>query len=297
MVNLVKKRKITLMGGDARMLWLARGLRQQGYPVRLAALQPTAELAGDLPRPEDPKEAMRDAEIVIFGIPTLERGDFLRAPTVSREYRWEACLDLLPENAMVFAGGIPAERLQQAGERGITVCDLLMRPELAELNAIATAEGAVAIAMKEMSATLFDARCMVIGYGRCGSALARRLAALGAHVTATARRREQLARIYADGFTPCLTARLGEKLSDCEVVFNTVPAEVLTRELLESLPDGAILIELASAPGGIDRAAAAELGIKCIAAPGLPGKVAPRTAGEHLQRVILDLLQEREDSI
>lgn len=296
-MNLVKKRKITLMGGDARMLWLARGLRQQGYPVRLAALQPTAELAGDLPRPEDPKEAMRDAEIVIFGIPTLERGDFLRAPTVSREYRWEACLDLLPENAMVFAGGIPAERLQQAGERGITVCDLLMRPELAELNAIATAEGAVAIAMKEMSATLFDARCMVIGYGRCGSALARRLAALGAHVTATARRREQLARIYADGFTPCLTARLGEKLSDCEVVFNTVPAEVLTRELLESLPDGAILIELASAPGGIDRAAAAELGIKCIAAPGLPGKVAPRTAGEHLQRVILDLLQEREDSI
>lgn len=279
------------------MLWLARGLRQQGYPVRLAALQPTAELAGDLPHPEDPKEAMRDAEIVIFGIPTLERGDFLRTPTVSRGYRWEECLDLLPKNAMVFAGGIPIERLQQAEERGIKVCDLLQRPELAELNAIATAEGAVAIAMKEMSATLFDARCMVIGYGRCGSALARRLAALGSHVTATARRREQLARIYADGFTPCLTARLGEKLSDCEVVFNTVPAEVLTRELLEKLPGGAILIELASAPGGIDRAAAAELGIKCIAAPGLPGKVAPRTAGEHLQRVILDLLQEREDSI
>ena len=140
--------------------------------------------------------------------------------------------------------------------------------------------------MREQNTTLFRTRCLVLGYGRCGSALCRRLGALGAEVTAAARRREQLARIYADGYTPCEIGRLSPALDGCEVVFNTVPAAVLPRPLLQKLPPEALLVELASAPGCCDPAEAEALGLRYRAAPGLPGKAAPRTAGEYLGQVI-----------
>lgn len=278
------------------MLWLALGLLREGYPIRLTALQPTAELADRLPYPEPPETVLPQSKTAVLAVPTVGADGLLRTPTAPEPLSLQRCFSLLPQGALVLCGTLPAEIRAFADARQITVIDLLQRPELAELNAIATAEGAVALAMEQMSATLFDANCAVVGYGRCGSALCRRLAALGAHVTASARRPEQLARIYADGFTACPTARLSGKLSDCEVVFNTVPAPVLTAEILQRLSPGCILIELASAPGGIDRLAAAAAGLTVIDAPGLPGKVAPRTAGEHLQRVICDLLEEREDS-
>ena len=172
---------------------------------------------------------------------------------------------------------------------GSMLADLLALPELQELNAIATAEGAVALAMREQNTTLFDMRCVVLGYGRCGSALCRRLAALGAKVTAAARRREQLARIYADGHTPCDINKLSPALDGCEVVFNTVPAPVLPEELLRRLPPEALVVELASAPGGCDAAVAEAMGLRYRNAPGLPGKAAPRTAGEYLGQVIRGL--------
>ena len=147
----------------------------------------------------------------------------------------------------------------------------------------------MALAMREQNTTLFDTRCVVLGYGRCGSALCRRLAALGAKVTAAARRREQLARIYADGHTPCDINKLSPALDGCEVFFNTVPAPVLPEELLRRLPPEALVVELASAPGGCDAAVAEAMGLRYRNAPGLPGKAAPRTAGEYLGQVIRGL--------
>lgn len=102
-------------------------------------------------------------------------------------------------------------------------------------------------------------------------------------------RREQLARIYADGHTPCDINKLSPALDGCEVVFNTVPAPVLPEELLRRLPPEALVVELASAPGGCDAAVAEAMGLRYRNAPGLPGKAAPRTAGEYLGQVIRGL--------
>ena len=88
----------------------------------------------------------------------------------------------------------------------------------------------------------------------------------------------------------CETAHgLSPALDGCEVVFNTVPAPVLPYELLQKLPPDALLVELASAPGGCNAAEAEALGLRYRAAPGLPGRAAPRTAGEYLGQVIRSL--------
>ena len=283
------KRTVTILGGDERMAWLAEHLRRAGCPLRLAALAPPAPLKDRLPPTETPEAALPQSERVILSVPTATPEEQLRAPTVPERYTLAGCLLLIPVGTEVLGGTLPPDCRRIAEERRLAYTDLLALPELQELNAIATAEGAVALAMREQNTTLFGTRCLVLGYGRCGSALCRRLTALGAKVTAAARRREQQARIYADGCIPCDINRLSPALGDCEVVFNTVPAPVLPRELLQKLPPEALVVELASAPGGCIAAEAEALGLRYRAAPGLPGKAAPRTAGEYLGQVIRSL--------
>ena len=261
----------------------------ENLPIRLAALLPPAPLKNRLPQPETPDRLLPESETVILAVPTVGPDGMLRTPTVPECYPLAECLRRLPEGAMVLGGTLPPDCRKIVEERHLAYTDLLALPELQELNAIATAEGAVALAMREQNTTLFDMRCVVLGYGRCGSALCRRLAALGAKVTAAARRREQLARIYADGHTPCDINKLSPALDGCEVVFNTVPAPVLPEELLRRLPPEALVVELASAPGGCDAAVAEAMGLRYRNAPGLPGKAAPRTAGEYLGQVIRGL--------
>ena len=81
--------------------------------------------------------------------------------------------------------------------------------------------------------------------------LAARLRALGARVTATARQWKDLAQIRCDGMEALPTGQLERALPHAELVFNTAPALVLPRERLALLPASAVVIDLASKPGGL----------------------------------------------
>ena len=52
------------------------------------------------------------------------------------------------------------------------------------------------------------------------------------------------------------------------------------------------MLDLASKPGGVDLAAAGELGLTVIWALSLPGKVAPVTAGAAIKTTIYNMLHE-----
>lgn len=59
-----------------------------------------------------------------------------------------------------------------------------------------------------------------------------------------------------------LTA-LEQLLPHFDAVINTIPAPVLGAAQLRCLPRGALILDLASRPGGTDFAAARELGLAC----------------------------------
>ena len=61
---------------------------------------------------------------------------------------------------------------------------------------------------------------------------------------------------------------------------------MLTEPLLSLVRKDALLLELASAPGGIDAAAAHERGLRYIRAPGLPAKYAPERAAVILRDAV-----------
>jgi len=60
--------------------------------------------------------------------------------------------------------------------------------------------------------------------------------------------------------------------------------------MLEKVARDAVIVDLASIPGGTDFEYAQMLGIKALLAPGLPGIVAPKTAGRILAQIYPQLI-------
>ena len=137
---------------------------------------------------------------------------------------------------------------------GLSIVDLLETEELAVKNAIPTAEGALQQAMEMTDYTIFGANCIITGYGRISRLLATRLRAMGATVTITSRRSDHKAWIEAEGYHYCYTISLKDVVDSADIIFNTVPSPVLTRHVLRKMKREALIIDLASQPGGAGRA-------------------------------------------
>src|SRR5262249_43630282 len=71
---------------------------------------------------------------------------------------------------------------------------------------------------------------------------------------------------------------LGAALARAAMLFSTVPAAVVGRDALAGMAPGALVMDLAAPPGGVDLDAAAELGLVSVWARGL-GRRAPVTVG------------------
>ena len=147
-----------------------------------------------------------------------------------------------------------------------------------------TAEGAIALLRPETG--LSGAHILLLGYGRIARLLARELQKAGALVTAAARSGEQRAWAEAEGIEALPLDALSGALDRFDVIIGTIPAPVLTEPLLALVRKDALLLELASAPGGIDAAAAHERGLRYIRAPGLPAKYAPDRAAVILRDAV-----------
>jgi len=163
---------------------------------------------------------------------------------------------------------------------------------MAVLNAVPTAEGAVSILLQELPKTLKDSTVLIVGYGRIGKILSRMLNGFGTDVWVAARKFSDLAWIEAQGFKPVPVSQIDRYIGDMDAVVNTVPALVITKEILKKARTDCYLLDLASAPGGIDFEAARELKIKFNWALGLPGKVAPLTAGDIIRKTIYNIIDE-----
>lgn len=158
-------------------------------------------------------------------------------------------------------------------------------------NAVPTSEGVIAHLIANRIDTISDSRILIIGYGVCGSDLAKKLSALGADVYALVRNKEKENAARADSVKPIyLDKFIGD--SEFDVIINTVPSRVLTNEMLENTA-GALLIDIASKPYGFDMEYAKKINEKSTILSGIPGKYALRTAGEILGDFIRAIIRRR----
>ena len=196
----------------------------------------------------------------------------------------------------LLLAGRPGSPIQAAARQAsLPLLDYFQRPELECLNAVPTAEGCLALLLQLRRRTIWESDFLVLGYGRIGRAVARRLDLLGGHTTVAARNAVQRANARCAGHRAAPLDRLPVLLAKHDTVINTIPAPVLPRKMLEKLPRGALVTDLASLPGGTDFDAAEALGIRAEHALALPGKCAPDTAGALIAQTVLTILQERGD--
>lgn len=159
-------------------------------------------------------------------------------------------------------------------------------------NAVPTAEGAIEIAMTETPFTLHGSKCLVTGYGRIGKILSKMLCGIGARVSVEARKFADLAHIEGNSCKAVPLCELVHHVGEFDVIFNTVPYLIFDADMLRRLKKDALLIDLASRPGGVDFEAAKQMGIRVIWALSLPGKVAPVSAGAIIKDTIVNVMQE-----
>jgi dipicolinate synthase subunit A len=201
----------------------------------------------------------------------------------------------LTDHCVVYTGFANDYLQQLCSEAGKKVVQMLDRDDIAIYNSIPTMEGALMMAIQNTDITVHGSRTVVLGLGRVGMSLARAFHALGAKVYVGARESSHLARIYEMGLVPFHLQDFKNQVKDCDLVLNTIPAQVITAQIIARMPSHALIIDLASAPGGTDFRFAKKRGIKAIMAPGLPGIVAPRTAGQIMANVVTELITEQMD--
>ena len=160
--------------------------------------------------------------------------------------------------------------------------DLMKDEDYQRDIAYMTAEGAVASAMISIPRAMRGAKCMVIGWGRIGRALAEILTKLGAEVTVLTRRQDAMAEIARVGAIPAHTGDAGALLPGMHVVFSTPPAMVLDAEALKRADITTAIIDLASPPYGVDLEASRERGLHAWREPALPGRYCPETAARAI---------------
>ena len=280
------QRRIAIIGGDMRQVYLAQMLLEEGQDVVTWGLE-----KGDGPRPV-PLHMALEAEILVLPLPVCREGG-LNLPLTETERDPEQLWPRLRYDQLILGGMTEELGPRLMAEFGLTVVDYYRREEIQVANAVPTAEGAIQRAMEATDTTIHGSRCLVLGFGRTGKLLADRLKGMGAQVTVAARKYGDLAWIEALGFTSLAVKDLPGGLEAFDLIFNTVPALLLDASRLAETKAGCLILELASAPGGVDSRAAKALGRRLIRAPGLPGAVAPRTAAAAIRESIRHILEER----
>lgn len=257
---------VLIIGGDQRNIHLQTALTQAGHTVTVFALGDKAE------RPD-----YRCFRWIVGPIPFTDDGRHLHAPLRSEKIAIADFLDALPETATLFAGTIPA---------GFTVhcrhVDLTRNTDLYDRNLVPTAEGVIQILLNQIDFTLAGSPVLVAGYGKVGKTVARLLAALDAQVSIyspTPLKQNELSASHT-------SVSLAD-LSPFRIVVNTIPAVVFDARNLSTLPKEALLLDVASFPGGVDATLAASTCTRLVRAYGIPGKKAPRTVAEAMCELIV----------
>lgn len=266
------KKKLLIAGGDIRMLYAAARLSDM-YDVELLGYSEEK-----LPKEEQMifrkfKGSSDKADILLLPPVVTDNKGRMNAPFGAEEIKVQDVMDKIKEDGAVFMGINGKAAAQAAMELGLSIFNYMEDEALAIANAVPTAEAALKIAMEETGRTIWGSKVLVTGYGRIGMILTDRLIKLGADVTASARKTCDRMKIKAMGAKAEKILPEKSVLSEIDIIFNTVPAEIFGIADIMCLKKECVFIDLASAPGGADKKIIEETGRKYVWASGLPAAV------------------------
>lgn len=289
---------IAIVGGDRREQEIARCAVAAGATVRAFGIPwPEGGIEG-VSQTVSARDALAGADIALFPIPGISPDGALFAP--------QSNSPIIPDREMlagmrrpgrIILGWADPKLKAHCEALGITLDEYEWDEDLMLLRGPAIVEGMLKVLIENTDITIHKAKICLVGQGTIGSLVTNTLRGLGAQVHVAARNSVQRASAYAAGADSHELTELAVVFPDTDIVIASVPARVVGRELLEKLPKHALIIDLAAPPGGVDRDAARELGLKFVWARGL-GSRAPITVGRSqwsgIYRRIESVLKEQK---
>ena len=182
-------------------------------------------------------------------------------------------IDFSKAGAFIFGGkNGTKEEILSTGRVKLEPSDEYIRK-----NSVATAEGALSIAISETNHTVYNSDVLVLGYGFLGKEVSALFQRIGAKVTVCSREQPEMKDYHYIPLTEL-------KALPYNIILNTIPAPVLQDAFFESAPKDSILIELASKPCCKEN----QDKVRIIKAGGLPGKFSPYSAALNMYEEITD---------
>ena len=286
-----------LIGGDLRNFELAKMLAKEGNMVYTFGLEKAFQdsyINENVMQCEKISDGVEEIDVVITALPFSRDEINVNMPLSIKKLKIEDFIKEF-EGHLVFSGNISKIIERKFLSKNIKVVDIMKFEEFAILNTISTAEAAISIIIENTKITLQNSKCLIMGFGRIGKILAKKLQNLSANVecVATNNIEEAWGEAYGYNMTTFGEIKYGNKnLKNYDIIVNTIPKVILKKEF-ENINNGTLIIDLASKPYGINRDMIKEGRFNFIEALGLPGKTAPITAAKNIKKIVFDVLKDK----
>ena len=238
-----------VIGGDLRIVKLIKMLVEDSNIVYTYGIENSEELKENKSIIICDKllDVIKNADIIIGPIPFSSNGKDINSPFSDKKISIKEFIDTIDKKTLI-AGSITPEIYDLTNNKNIKIIDIMKNEELAILNAISTAEGAIEIIIANTNNIIHKSNILILGFGRIGKVLAKKLSGLSANVTCAARKAEDLAWIKTYGYNETNILSMGENLSKYDTIINTVPHPILNEENLKYVKKDCLLVDLASKP-------------------------------------------------
>ena len=253
-------------GDDRRQKYLGNMLAEYGFKIL------------DVPGPEEQLTGSQNS-LPLEQCEDISGTEILLLPVAAPKETLAGIIPFIHSGTYIIGGVLPDYLIDICNSEHAMFLDYMKIPEIAIQNAVATAEGAICEAIKASSINIQSSRCLVIGYGRCGTVIADKLSCLKADVSVLTIKPADIARAYASGYN-----KASGDFSAYDFIFNTAPAMVITPGRINTMKGSCIIIDIASKPGGTDFSYCKSRGITAKHCLGLPAAYSPETSA----RIIFD---------
>lgn len=284
-----KQYNAAIIGGDKRQVYLTGFLQYENISVLSYGI-PTL-LNKSYIELFSLEETCMQSQFIILPFPVSRDKKHLSSISKNENILIDDLISNLHYGHTLIGGGFTNKIKIHCEENNIPYFDLLENNIVTTLNAVATAEGAIAKAITDSPGNLDHSKGLILGFGRCGKVLAKKLQVLGVDVSICARSKEALAEGYAFGYNIVQMEHLSTSIKEFDYIFNTIPALVLTDEILQNVSREVTIIDIASAPGGLNYESAISQKLNAHLYLGIPGKVAPKASAKILADEMIPIIK------
>ncbi len=274
---------IVLLGGDLRQRYLNTFLKEKGCSTYCFGLYPGDSL-------QAVQEVLRSKYVAaVLPLPVTRDGTHVQMPLTNEILPLAQVLADIRPGSLAAGGIMPGAFAESLRQKGVTVSDYYDEDFILK-NAELTAEGVLLELRKHTAAPLETLRIAVTGFGRVAKAVTKALRTQNCTPVIAARSEAARDEAKRAGVPAVSIAALCATAGEYDVIINTVPAQILGADALRRTKSGVLLLDVASAPFGVDFAAAEQLQRTAVKALSLPGKYTPQAAAQIVGEKLLSLL-------